>query len=101
MRTLTWAVVVVAGMGLARPVLAGAPGGYDPVPPSDAEAEGHEAAVSEPPAASGAPAAMDANTSTITVEEVRSGAGSMEPATEETPQERSDQVFVANVWNSP
>ncbi|MGA8891647.1 MAG: hypothetical protein WB493_08770 [Anaeromyxobacteraceae bacterium] len=48
-----------------------------------------------------APAPKDAATDTIRVEEVPNGAASMEPAQQETPEERSERAFLENVWDSP
>lgn len=47
------------------------------------------------------PATKEAATDTIQVEEVPNGAASMEPAQQETPEERSERAFVENVWDSP
>ena len=35
------------------------------------------------------------------VEETRNGAGSMEPASTETDEERVEREFVESIWNSP
>ena len=58
---------------------------------------------SRPPMATkeAAPATKEAAADTIHVEEVPNGAASMEPAPEESPEERSERAFVENVWESP
>jgi len=38
---------------------------------------------------------------TIQVEEIRGGAGSMEPQDAETGEERVEREFVSSIWNSP
>ncbi|HET8732802.1 MAG TPA: hypothetical protein VFM45_03405 [Anaeromyxobacteraceae bacterium] len=87
MRNLAWAVAVVAGLGLARPATGDGP------PVTDTQGVYEEATASTEAASAGL--------STITVEEVRSGAGSMEPSDGDAPQDRSERAFVENVWNSP
>jgi len=87
MTRFTWGVLAAAGFSFAVPSYAADP----PVPGSaeqliaDQEAEAR---------------AFQA-TATVPVEEVRSGAGSMEPAETESDEERVEREFVANVWNSP
>jgi hypothetical protein len=88
MTRTTWAVVVAMGMGLAAPVLADDPAATDQ---GNARTAG---AVRQDDAAGGA-------ASTIQVEEVRSGAGSMEPAEAETPEERAERQFAESVWTVP
>ncbi len=98
MTRTTWAVLAAVGVSMSVPVLA-----YDP-PASDETGltSDGEQMIREQEAE--APAWQA--TQTIQVEEVRAGAGSMEPAeTEtaktETDEERVERDFVANVWNSP
>ncbi len=89
MRNLVWAVAIVAGMGLAVPAI-----GDDP-PVTDTQG-----AYEKAKATAGAEAATGGE-STITVEEVRTGAGSMEPSDGDTPEDRSEKAFVDSIWNSP
>ncbi len=89
MRNLVWAVAVVAGMGLAVPATA------DDPPVTDAQGASQQAKTS-----AGAEAASDPQ-STILVEEVRTGAGSMEPSDTDTQEDRSEKAFVDSIWNSP
>jgi hypothetical protein len=91
MRTLTWAVVVAAGMGMAAPASGGSP-----VPPEGGGAGSGEATTSEVAASK-----PGGEASSIQVEEIRTGAGSMEPSDADTPESRSERAFVENVWNSP
>ena len=88
MTRTTWAVLAAAGMALAVPVLADDP-------KADGAKAGESTTTSTP-----APQAGEARTEVL-VEDVRSGAGSMEPADQETQEERTEREFVANVWTSP
>jgi hypothetical protein len=87
MKRITWAVLAAAGFSFAVPT-------YAEDPPAeiwgDEQSSGQ---VSE--------AAKDSRTSSVTVEEARNGAGSMEPAHTETDQERVEREFVESIWNSP
>lgn len=88
MTRTTWAVLAAAGMTFAVPVLA-----------DDPKVDGSKADGSAT-ASTPAPPAGEARTEVL-VEDVRSGAGSMEPADAETQEERTEREFVANVWTSP
>jgi hypothetical protein len=90
MRNLTWAVVVAAGMGMAVPA-----SGDGPVPPQGTGADGGKAATTSEAAAS--TQGGDASG----VEEIRTGAGSMEPSDSESPEDRNERLFVESIWNSP
>jgi hypothetical protein len=73
MKRMAWAVLAAAGVAFAVPVQADDPEEASPTPPP----------------------------ATALQEDVRSGAGSMEPADGDTPEDRSEREFVENVWNSP
>ncbi|HET8724098.1 MAG TPA: hypothetical protein VFM53_07800 [Anaeromyxobacteraceae bacterium] len=77
MRRMAWAVLAMAAMAFAVPTLA-------EDSPGDAETT------------DSARKASDA----VVVEDIRSGAGSMEPG-EDDAQEAAERAFVENVWNSP
>jgi hypothetical protein len=47
------------------------------------------------------PAPTAGATQTIQVEEIQTGAASMEPKDDESPADRSERAFIENVWNSP
>lgn len=87
MKRITWAVLAAAGFSFAVPALAEDPpaagSGEELIRDQEAEAAAWRA------------------TSTIEVEETRSGAGSMEPADVETGEERVEREFVTSIWNSP
>jgi hypothetical protein len=97
MRRLTWAVVVAAGIGLTSPAR-----GWDPIAEEEADPGKYEAdAAAE--ASQLAKAAQPGNDtrSEPLVEEVRTGAGSMEPGYGETREQRSERVWVESIWTSP
>ncbi|HQR30668.1 MAG TPA: hypothetical protein PLL32_09665 [Anaeromyxobacteraceae bacterium] len=77
MRRMAWAVLAVAALVLAGPIRA---------EDSPGDAETTESARK----------ATDA----VVSEDVRSGAGSMEPA-EGDAQEAAERAFVENIWTSP
>lgn len=87
MKRITWAVLAAAGFSFAVPAFAEDPpaagSGEELIRDQEAEAAAWRA------------------TSTIEVEETRSGAGSMEPADVETGEERVEREFVTSIWNSP
>lgn len=87
MKRITWAVLAAAGFSFAVPAYAEDPpaagSGEELIRDQEAEAAAWRA------------------TSTIEVEETRSGAGSMEPADVETGEERVEREFVTSIWNSP
>lgn len=92
MRT-TWSVLAAVGLSMSVPVLA-----YDP--PASEEA-GRASEAEQMIREQEADAAAWRASRTVPDEEVRAGAGSMEPADTETDEERVERDFVANVWNSP
>jgi hypothetical protein len=70
---------------------------FQPAFADDPPARGEEAANG-----SGAATAPPGNaTQTIQVEEIQTGAASMEPKDDESPADRSERAFIENVWNSP
>jgi hypothetical protein len=87
MTRFTLGVLAAAGFSLAVPT-------YAEDPPADGSAE---EMIREQEAEAKAYQAS----ATTQVEEVRSGAGSMEPAATESDEERAERAFVANIWNSP
>jgi hypothetical protein len=89
-RSATWAVLAAVGMVLAWPVLADDPPAAGK---GGSEATGTAAAETR-----GAPAPEPL------VEDVRAGAGSMEPGEAEassTAEEQAEQRFAESVWTSP
>ncbi len=86
MRNVTWAVLTAMGLGLVVPA-------HGDDPPATAKEGATEAATSGD-GAGGAQA-------TPLVEEVRTGAASMEPSEAETGAERVERAFVESIWNSP
>jgi hypothetical protein len=93
MTRTTWSVLAAVGISMSVPVLA-----YDP--PESVAVEPVGEAEQRIPSQEAEVTAWQA-TGTIQVEEVRAGAGSMEPADTETDEEKVERDFVANVWNSP
>jgi len=87
MTRFTWALLAAAGFSFAVPA-------YADDPP--ATVSGDQASSGQ-----GSGAEKDIRTSSVTVEEARNGAGSMEPAQTETDQERVEREFVESIWNSP
>jgi hypothetical protein len=87
MTRFTWGLLASVGVFFAVPAFADDPPSPRPaeeiIASQEAEARAHQA------------------TSNIQVEEVRGGAGSMEPADVESDEERVEREFVNTVWNSP
>ena len=87
MTRFTLGVLAAAGLSLAVPTYADDPpaagSAEEMIREQEAEAKAYQA------------------TATVQGEDVRSGAGSMEPADTESDEERVEREFVANVWNSP
>lgn len=88
MRRITWAAMTAMGLGLAVPAH-----GDDP-PVTDSQGAYEEKA---PAKASGTAAEQ----ATPLVEEIRTGAASMEPSDQETGEDRVERAFVESIWNSP
>ncbi len=77
MRRMAWAVIAVAAMAFAAPTLA-------EDSPGDAETTDSAKKASDE----------------VGVEDIRSGAGSMEPG-EDDAQEAAERAFIENIWKSP
>jgi hypothetical protein len=93
MKRIQLALIVAALLLPFQPAIAD-----DPPAPGDDTGYGAGAATASKDAARAPPG--DA-TQTIQVEEVQTGAASMEPKDDESPAERSERAFIENVWNSP
>jgi hypothetical protein len=87
MTRFSWAVLAAAGFSFAVPAFATDPPASESaeqlIADQEAEAKAYQAS------------------GTIQVEEVRGGAGSMEPQDAETGEERVEREFVTSIWNSP